>query len=564
MFVVYVVVIVVTARHHEMFRDEVRALSIAREGDSFLAMVRNLHEGHPVLWYLLLRAAYNVFGSPLVLPVLSGIIAAAAVALMLRYSPLAPGQKALLSFGVFFIYEYSVMSRNYGLGVLILFIMAATYSWRFAHPIRWGLLLALLANTSLHAAVLMLALLAAWMWESVSSRPTSSGVPERSITRPGVLVGAAIAIAGLIVCAIVVRPEAGTNAAQRASSMPTMAKGLTASVLNPGAAFGDQLMPIPSGVWFGVSSHSIAVVATNVFFLLVAMGFWRRWPLLIAYIASLTGLGVIFRVGLPGELRHVGLMFMMIVFLYWRALIDSAHAKKGQPDLRSGHLFYTLTVPLTLVMVLHVALGVRKVSVDIQYPLSSNKAFGTFLRQPYYERAILIGEPDNLLESLPYYAPNRLYYPHRRSFGTHATLSKSLLGSLSLFQLLSIADSLRTATGDPVLIALDPRVEANDSGEVVGGKAKRFTWTPAERAIFFARTRRIARFLDSIDERYSVYEVLPASTEQPKSEDVASQLVWRLWVRCLMLSRRPRAAFAGSAHALPAVLMGREGCAIRV
>jgi hypothetical protein len=399
-FAVYVVVIVITARHHEMWRDEVRALSIALEGDSFPAMVRNLHEGHPVLWYLLLRAAYNVFGSPLVLPVLSGIIAAATVALMLRYSPLAPGQKALLAFGAFFIYEYSVMSRNYGLGVLILFIMAATYSSRFTHPIRWGLLLALLANTSVHAAVLMIALLAAWMWESVLSRPMASGVPERPITRRGGLMGAAIAIAGLILCAIVVRPEAATPAAQRASSIPTIGGGL-ASALNPGEVFGDQLIPIPSGVWLGVSSHSIAVVATNVFFVLVAIGLWRRWPLLIAYIASLIGLAVIFRVGMQGELRHVGLMFMMIVFLYWRALLDSAQAKKGQPDLRSGRLFYTLTVPLTLVMVLHVALGVRKVSVDIQYPRSPNKAFGALLLQPSYNRAILIGEPDYLVEYLP-------------------------------------------------------------------------------------------------------------------------------------------------------------------
>jgi hypothetical protein len=397
--------------------------------------------------------------------------------------------------------------------------MAATYSSRFTHPIRWGLLLALLANTSLHAAVLMLALLAAWMWESVFSGPMASELGVRRVKQPGLWVGAAVAIAGLILCAIVVRPDPGTKAAQRASSMPTVAKGLTASALNPGEAFGDQLIPVPSGVRFGVSSHSIAVVTANVFFVLVAIGLWRRWPLLIAYIASLTGLGVIFRVGLPGELRHVGLMFMMVVFLYWRALIDSGQAKNGQPGPRRARLFYTLTMPLTLVMVLHVALGARKVSVDIQYPLSSSKAFGAFLRQPSYHRAIIIGEPDNLVEALPYYVPNRLYYPHRRSFGTNATLSKSLVGHLSLLELLSIADSLRTATGDPVLIALDPRVEANDSGEMVGGTKKRFTWSAPERAIFFAHTRRIAVFHDALDERYSVYEVVPSQAQAASDEE---------------------------------------------
>jgi hypothetical protein len=509
-FAVYVAVIVITARHHEMWRDEVRALSIAREGNSSLAMVRNLHEGHPVLWYLLLRTAYDVFGSPLVLPILSGIIGAAAVAVMLRFSPLAPGQKALLAFGAFFIYEYSVMSRNYCLGVLILFIMAATYASRFTHPLRWGLLLALLANTSVHAAALAVALLAAWIWENFFSRAARSTLTMR-VDRLRVSAGAAIAITGLIVCAIVVPPEAGTKAAQRVSSMPTVGSGLTASVLNPGAAFGDQLIPVPSGLWFGVSQHAVAVAAANVFFLLVAIGLWRRWPLLLAYLVSLTGLGLIFRVGLPAERRHVGLMFMMIVLLYWRALVDSSQEKKEQPDTRRGRLFYALTVPLTLLMVLHLALGIRLAAADIWYARSSSKAFAELLLRPSYARAIVIGEPDYIVEALPYYTPNRLYYPHQARFATYSIFNSAKRPRLSLLELLAIADSLRAATGDPVLIALDPKVEEADSGAF--GKVKQLTWSAPQRAEFFAHTRRIAAFHDALDERYSVYEVLPGDPQ---------------------------------------------------
>jgi hypothetical protein len=146
--------------------------------------------------------------------------------------------------------------------------------------------------------------------------------------------------------------------------------------------------------------------------------------------------------------------------------------------------------------------------VDIQYPRSPNTAFSALLLQPSYNRAILIGAPDYLVESLPYYVPNRLYYPHQGRFGTHSIYNKAKRPRLSLLELLSIADSLRTAIGDPVLIALDPRVEANDSGEI--GEVKQLTWSAAERAIFFARTRRIAGFHDALDERYSVYEVLPS------------------------------------------------------
>jgi succinate dehydrogenase/fumarate reductase cytochrome b subunit len=257
----------------------------------------------------------------------------------------------------------------------------------------------------------------------------------------------------------------------------------------------------------GVSSHAVAVAAANVFFLLIAIGLWRRWPLLLAYLVSLTGLGVIFRVGLPAERRHVGVMFMMIVFLYWRALVDSSQEKKEQPDARSSRLFYSLTVPLTLLMVLHLALGIRVATADIRYAQSSSKAFAALLQKPSYARAIVIGEPDYIVEALPYYSPNRLYYPHQARFATYSIFNSAKRPRLSLLELLAIADSLRAATGDQVLVALDPRVEATDSGAM--GKVKQLTWSAPERVVFFARTRRIAAFYDALDERYSVYEVLP-------------------------------------------------------
>ena len=49
------------AWRHVVWRDEARALSIATQGEDWIAMLRGLHgEGHPALWYLLLRAAHAI------------------------------------------------------------------------------------------------------------------------------------------------------------------------------------------------------------------------------------------------------------------------------------------------------------------------------------------------------------------------------------------------------------------------------------------------------------------------------------------------------------------------
>ena len=52
-YAAWVAIVLFQVVHHVMWRDEVRALSIALAGDGFPAMLRGLHgEGHPAVWYV--------------------------------------------------------------------------------------------------------------------------------------------------------------------------------------------------------------------------------------------------------------------------------------------------------------------------------------------------------------------------------------------------------------------------------------------------------------------------------------------------------------------------------
>jgi hypothetical protein len=82
-------------------------------------------------------------------------------------SPFADWQKVLFIFGYFFVYEYNVISRSYGLSVLLLFAIAAFYARRQQRPIIYLLLLFLLGNTNIHGFVLSVILLAAYVGENV-------------------------------------------------------------------------------------------------------------------------------------------------------------------------------------------------------------------------------------------------------------------------------------------------------------------------------------------------------------------------------------------------------------
>ena len=73
-------VVSVVATQHELWRDEVRALLIALEPASVWQLPALLkYEGHPLLWYLILRGAFWVTQTPVVLQVVSICIAFASL-----------------------------------------------------------------------------------------------------------------------------------------------------------------------------------------------------------------------------------------------------------------------------------------------------------------------------------------------------------------------------------------------------------------------------------------------------------------------------------------------------
>src|SRR4029079_3732235 len=146
-----------------MWRDEVRAFSVAREMSSWGSLISELpFEGHPILWYAVLRVGYALTHSSLVLPIAAGIIAVAAAYLILRYAPFPLLLRLLSIFGAFLGYELSVSARNYGLGVLLMMTSCLAFRRRAERPVLLGISLFLLPNTSIHAAMTTLVILLYW------------------------------------------------------------------------------------------------------------------------------------------------------------------------------------------------------------------------------------------------------------------------------------------------------------------------------------------------------------------------------------------------------------------
>src|ERR1700743_986146 len=146
--------------HHGMWRDEVNALAIAWDSPTISSLFWHIHrEGHPWLWYVILWIPSRFTQSVLVLKVVQGIVSTAVVLLVALRFPFRTWEKALVLGGYFFVFEYTVPSRMYG--VMLLAFVIYLY-WRTTHPdspIVSAVLLGVMASVDTIGIILSLVLI---------------------------------------------------------------------------------------------------------------------------------------------------------------------------------------------------------------------------------------------------------------------------------------------------------------------------------------------------------------------------------------------------------------------
>jgi hypothetical protein len=411
-------VIFVTTRH-EYWRDEIRPWSLAGAAHSPVDLFHRIrYEGHPILWYLILYVGRSLDNTPLVLPMASIAIAAAAMTIFVLRAPFPLWMKAAFLFSALPAYEYSVMARNYGISMLLLFLVALLYDHRSKRWVTLSIALALLANTNIHSTFLTCLLLAVWVWDELRARQKAA---PQAVGRP-FLVAVAIVVLGVVLGTIVVNPPRDTILTEFYSRTPSeLAAALRGAMLVPSAGFATLFPPF------------IPWAIGHVLLYLAVFGLLRRPMLSLTALGGLVAMGVLFRVAYVGSYRHAGLFLCFLLCLYWIALEapdSDIPGKTGRWLLNAG------CYGALLVLILAGLYQDRLVRVDLGSEMSSSKAFGAFLNaSAEFHDAILVPEPDYFIESVPYYAHNAIYLPREHRFGTMVTWSWAAAVDLSHRQL---------------------------------------------------------------------------------------------------------------------------------
>ena len=481
LFILWLVLVGWFVSGHTFWRDEVRAFSFALSGANTAEMLRITHgEGHPALWYLLLRGAHNLFPFREVLPVLGALIGIAAMAILVFFAPFRTAVIGLMLFSLYGAFEYVVVARNYAIATLLMFAIAALYP-RIRNSLWLGGMLVLLSNTNVPSVILAACFLLFRLVEMLTSG-----------SRPGkrewlVFAGNSIlALAGAWLVFKMVYPT--FNDAALSPHYGLSVGRLLGGLVDRKSGFTDI------GLGFG------AIVLP-----LACIGLIARPAAVCAALAGFIGMKEFFYLIYPSSYRHDVLYLCFLIALYWMVFRGAGGTWREKPWMKTAErlgilVFLALLVVQTGKLFVPIKLALEGT------PFSRSRDVGRLLDQPALRNAIVMADPDTMLEPLPYYADNPLYFLRRQDFGKVAQLSNKARKLLTLDDVLSDAKRLHRQTGRPILflshLELTPTTTLrqtmmyNDETLVTPDAARRF----------LLETRMIARLRPSgTDENYDVF-----------------------------------------------------------
>jgi len=151
--------------------------------------------------------------------------------------------------------------------------------------------------------------------------------------------------------------------------------------------------------------------------------------------------------------------------------------------------------------------GVAPIKTEIEGEKFSRSAdVGALLKRPELKGAIVMGDPDTMLEPVTYYADNPVWFLRQQRFGRVVKLAKNSRHMLSMTDVLSDMQMLHARTGRPVVFLSLLKLQ----DKKVVKRAVMFRdatiLRPDDVRQFWANTRLVARLRPSAsDEEYDVY-----------------------------------------------------------
>ncbi len=390
---------------HSMWRDELQAWMIAAASATPFDLYRAMrNEGHPGLWHALLWLASSVWNDPAAMRALQLAISLGLVGLIVRHAPFSRLEKILVCVGYYLLFEYTVIARAYGLGMLLLLFAVHRRAAEPARPWTPWLCLGLAANTSVFGALMSIAFATVFLWEA-------RGDWRRTLP--------ALAAFGLLLAlaAVWMMPAADTAFGPPPAWHVTpdtliavLRKFVRALVpAGPTAPWGwDPDVFALAGVRFA-ESRTVAVAAAIGVSVLALAALGDQASRAGFALAALLILGFLHVYGNIGAARHIGAIYVAFLGFLWFARMRSGGALVRRP---------APALSAAVLLAAGAAGGLGAAQTALSRPFSRGADVASFLRATYPADVFVIGAVDFASSAVAGALSRPIYYPACDCLGT--------------------------------------------------------------------------------------------------------------------------------------------------
>ncbi len=382
LYVFYIIILAAGMYHHEMWRDELQAWSIARDSTNFLDLYKNLrYEGTPGLWHLCLFFLSRVTRNPVVMQIFHFLIASVTTALILYKTKLPSILKAFYIVGYFSLFEYGVISRNYALGLLFAVLVAIEMAKNSQNYIKMAVFAVFMGFTSIHGLLLSVCVIPYILIDNTKTFKLQGFIDTlRKSLLPIAIIVLGIALSYLSA----LPPKDGTpNELFRTYKDKKLFMETFSSMWY-------SYVPIPIERVNFWNSNLVTNLSTS-FQLSVALLFItatlliKRPKLLVFYLSSTFLILFFSYTKFSGTLRHWGHLYVAFLMV-----LTAFYGKNETTNTRlnTAHK-WVFTLFVSSVFITQAFAGVKAMRLEIMYPFSAGKETAKFISENYPERFII-------------------------------------------------------------------------------------------------------------------------------------------------------------------------------
>jgi hypothetical protein len=400
--------------HHELWLDESHHWLLARDSESFLALIRNTrYEGHPILWNILLYAITRFTYNPIWMQMLHIAIATTAVFIFLKKAPFSWLFKTLFIFGYFMLFEYNLLSRNYILGLVFLFLACHTFAQRDKKFLWLCVLLGLAANVHLIFGVVALALFLTVLAEQLQMK-TFFRKKEYGI-------GYGIFALALALAVLQMLPPEDTKFFNHVNEM-ALSEKFTKGFISLFKGF----FTIPdfrtihfwnSNFMVNISKPFAAILGLLFYFMPILLFFRNRKTLLFVYTAFL-GTQFFFFITQMSATRHDGINFVIIITALWIEKYYPSENYKLKEWLLRMKLNLLRKPIIYFFLTLQLVGGIGAYAMELKHPFTASKATYNFLKEKKLDSLDVISVTCDGTSMSPY-VQKKIYFICNQSYQSY-------------------------------------------------------------------------------------------------------------------------------------------------